>query len=82
VLLAICHAARLCRIAARPSRVGPCTQVTDQRLPKTYDYHRVPAPFIQVRSGAHGQLASAARHILVASLLVWHASCYKDKLCM
>lgn len=31
-----------------PSFVSILKQITDSKLPKAFDYHKVPAPFIQV----------------------------------
>jgi len=42
-----------------PSFVSILKQITDGKLPKAFDYHKVPAPFIQVRSANPSATSSA-----------------------
>lgn len=39
-----------------PSFVSILKQITDHRLPRDYDYHRIPAPWVQVRINVLGRV--------------------------
>ena len=59
-----------------PSFVSILKQVVEHRLPKSYDYHRVPAPFIQIRLlkilaqlGAADQKAATEMYSVLSAVL-------------
>jgi len=59
-----------------PSFVNILKQIIDHRLPKSYDYHKSPAPFIQIRLlkilgvlGANDQKASEEMYAVLTNLL-------------
>ena len=55
-----------------PSFVSILKQITEHRLPRDYDYHRIPAPWIQIRLLRIMAILGAADQVYID--LVYHAA--------